>query len=100
MAGNLANHGYLCGIILKELAAGRVCEVTGGAVATIETYNDYKSREDRLIGRFGEVVHRGKDGMVALIATRDAPDWARRKIHETIWGCEEMTRWFIPEEKR
>jgi hypothetical protein len=99
MVGNIANHGYLPGMILKELNAGRHCEVTGSLVATIKTQEDYEKRRDRLIGRFGEVVNRNSDG-IALIATREMPEWARLKVHEVIWDCDEMLRWKVPEEQR
>jgi len=99
MVGNVANHGYLPGLILKEINAGRQCEVTGSIVATIKTRSDYESRRDRLIGKFGEVVHRNKDG-VALIATREIPEWACLMVHEKIWDCDEMLRWKVPEGER
>lgn len=96
---NPANIGYLPALVLKELAMGRSCEITGGLVATIKTHEDYKTREYRLMGKFGEVVARRQDG-TALIATRSPPEWAEKKIHSIIWDCEEMARWFIPVEQR
>lgn len=97
--GNVANHGYLPGLILKEINAGRSVEVTGSIVATIKTRSDYETHKYRLIGKFGEVVHRNKDG-IALIATRDLPEWARLKVHEVIWDCDEMLRWKVEEGER
>ena len=94
---NPANIGYLHGVIYKELSAGRPCEVTGSVVTTIENMNDYDKEFDRLVGKFGEVIHR-KDK--AFIATRDPPMWAREKIHSVIWDCEEMIRWEVPEDVR
>ena len=94
MVGNIANHGYLCGMVLKEINAGRSVEITGSLLATIKTHSDYENRKDRLIGKFGEVVHRNKDG-VALIATREMPEWACLKVHEVIWDCDEMLRWKV-----
>lgn len=99
MTGNVANHGYLPGMILKELKAGRSVEVTGSIVATIKTRSDYESRRSRLIGKFGEVVARNKDG-VALIATREMPEWACLMVHEKIWDCDEMLRWKVEEGER
>lgn len=99
MVGNVANHGYLCGMVLKEINSGRSVEITGSLVATIKTRSDYESRRDRLIGKFGEVVHRNKDG-IALIATRDLPEWAAMKVHEVIWECDEMLRWKVKEGER
>ena len=96
---NPANVGYLPGMILKEIAAGRSVEITGSIVATIKTRSDYESRRDRLIGKFGEVVHRNKDG-IALIATRDLPEWACILVHEKIWDCDEMLRWKVSVEER
>jgi hypothetical protein len=99
MAGNVANHGYLCALILKELAANRSVEVTGSLLATIKTRADYETRKYRLIGKFGEVVARNKDG-VALIATREMPEWACLLVHEKIWDCDEMLRWKVSVEER
>ena len=66
-------------------------------VTTISTIDDYNKNHERLIGKFGEVVHRsGK----SLVATRDPPMWAKEKIHKVIWDCEEMIRWEAPEEIR
>ena len=94
MVGNPANHGYLPGLILKELAANRSVEITGSLVATIKTRTDYETRRYRLIGRFGEVIKRNSDG-IALIATREIPEWACLKVHEVIWDCDEMLRWKV-----
>lgn len=94
MVGNPANHGYLPGMVLKELKSGRSVEITGSLVATIKTHSDYESRKDRLIGKFGEVVARNKDG-IALIATREMPEWACILVHEKIWDCDEMLRWKV-----
>jgi len=99
MVGNVANHGYLPGLILKEINAGRQCEVTGSIVATIKTRSDYESRRSRLIGKFGEVINRNKDG-IALIATREMPEWAATKLHEFIWDCDEMLRWKVSVDER
>jgi hypothetical protein len=95
--GNEANHGYLCGVILKELSSGRKCEITGSVVAKIENIGDYNKNKDRLIGKFGEVVSRTSR---SLIATRDPPPWAKKYIHEFIWFAEEMVRWEAPEDVR
>jgi hypothetical protein len=99
MTINLANVGYLPGMILKEIAAGRSVEVTGSLLATIKTRSDYEDRKYRLIGRFGEVVNRNKDD-VALIATREMPEWACLLVHEKIWDCDEMLRWKVSVEER
>jgi hypothetical protein len=93
--GNLANHGYLPSIVFKELAAGRQCEITGSMLVHIKNIEDYKSKKDKLIGKFGEVISR-THGNVALIATRSPPPWAEKKIDEVIWDCEEMIRWDVP----
>jgi hypothetical protein len=97
MAGNVANHGYLPGVVLKELDAGRICEITGSVVTTIKNMDDYNKNRDRLIGKFGEVINRKEK---SLIATRDPPMWAKEKIHSVIWECEEMIRWEAPEDVR
>ena len=97
MVGNEGNHGYLPGVILKELGAGRICEITGSVVTTIENIDDYHKNHERLIGKFGEVILR-KDRV--HIATRDPPMWAKEKIHSVIWECEEMIRWEAPEDVR
>lgn len=95
---NPANIGYLPAIILKELEAGRKCEVSGSIVARISTKKDYDDRKYRLIGKFGELSY-WKEG-VAMIFTRDPPDWAKRVIDDHIYDCDEMYRWFVPKEKR
>ncbi len=95
MVGNIANHGYLIGVIYKELSAGRTCEVTGSVVTIITDMEKLRKERERLIGKFGEVIHR-KDK--TLIATRDPPMWAREKIHKVIWDCDEMMRWEVTED--
>ena len=97
MVINPANIGYLPGVILKEISAGRTCEITGSVVTKIENINDYNKNHERLIGKFGEVINRKSK---SLIATRDPPMWAKEKIHEFIWDCEEMMRWEVPENMR
>ncbi len=97
MVGNIANHGYLPGIIIKELLAGRECEVTGSCLIHLKTMDDYVRNKPRLIGKFGEVVNRTN---VSFIATREPPEWAREIIHEFIWYCDPMIRWTVPEELR
>ena len=99
MPGITANHGYLKGIVIKELAAGRKCEITGGIFIQIDNREDYDRKKDKLVGKFGEVVARKSNG-VALIATRSPPPWAEKKIDEVIWDCEEMLRWDVPKEQR
>jgi hypothetical protein len=95
----VANIGYLPGLILKELSAGRKCELTGGICLSIDNREDYDRKKDKLTGKFGEVVARKSNG-VALIATRTPPPWAEKKIDEVIWDCEEMLRWDVPKEQR
>jgi len=92
---NQANIGYAKGIILKELNAGRKCEITGGVYIRIDNREDYDRKKDKLIGKFAEVVSRKSNG-TALIATRSPPPWAENKIDEVIWDCEEMIRWDVP----
>ena len=94
-----ANIGYLKGVILKELTAGRKCEIVGGICTQIENIEEYHKQKNRLIGKFGEVVSRKSDRTV-LIATRSPPTWAEKKIDEVIWDCEEMIRWDAPKEQR
>ena len=91
---NPANIGYLRGIVLKELSAGRKCEITGGVCTHIENKDDYNRKKDKLVGKFGEVVSRTQSGS-ALIATRAPPPWAEKKIDEVIWDCDEMLRWDV-----
>ena len=94
-----ANVGYLKGIVLKELAAGRKCEITGGILIHIDNHEDYTHKKEKLVGKFGEVVSRTQNN-VALIATRAPPAWAEKKIDEVIWDCEEMIRWDVLKELR
>ena len=94
MPGIIANHGYAKGIVLKELAAGRRCEIVGGVCIQINDRADYDRKKDKLIGKFAEVVSRKSDG-TALIATRAPPPWAEKKIDEVIWDCDEMLRWDV-----
>lgn len=96
---NQANIGYAKGIILKELNAGRKCEITGGVYIRIDNREDYDRKKDKLIGKFAEVVSRKSDG-TALIATRIPPPWAEKKIDEVIWDCDEMVRWDVPVDER
>lgn len=91
---NPANIGYLRGIVLKELSAGRRCEITGGVCIQINDREDYNKKKDKLIGKFGEVISRTPSN-VALIATRSPPSWAEKKIDEFIWDCDEMLRWYV-----
>ncbi|MFA5745640.1 MAG: hypothetical protein WCX79_00210 [Candidatus Paceibacterota bacterium] len=95
----VANIGYLPGIVLKELSAGRKCEIIGGVCLSIDNHEDYDRKKDKLVGKFGEVVARKSNGVV-LIATRSPPPWAEKKIDEVIWDCEEMLRWDVPKEQR
>ena len=99
MVGIPQNHGYLKGVVFKELVAGRKCDLTGSLVTTINDIEEYQRKKDRMVGKFGEVVHRKGDG-TALIATRAMPEWAERKLDEVVWECEEMLRWEVPEEFR
>jgi hypothetical protein len=99
MPGIVANHGYLCAVVFKELSAGRKCEITGSMLLRINNHEDYEKEKPRLVGKFGEVISRGNDN-VALIATRAPPPWAEKKIDEVIWDCEEMLRWDVPKEQR
>jgi len=88
-----ANIGYLKGVVLKELSAGRKCEITGGVYIHIDNCEDYELKKQKLIGKFGEVVTRNAES--AFIATRSPPPWAEKKIDEVIWDCEEMIRWDV-----
>ncbi len=92
---NIANIGYLKGVVIKELNSGRKCEITGGVYIRIDNREDYDRKKDKLIGKFAEVVSRKSDG-TSLIATRSPPPWAEKKIDEVIWDCEEMIRWDVP----
>jgi hypothetical protein len=96
---NPANVGYLPAIVLKEIRAGRKCEITGGVCVTIDGEEEYTRRRIYLLGRFGEIVNRRSDHG-AMIATRNPPPWAAEKIHQVIWDCPEMIRWDIPKEER
>ncbi len=93
MVGNPANTGYIKGLVLKELNAGRQCEITGSMLVHIKNFEDYKNKKERLIGKFGEVIARTP---ITIIATRAPPPWAEKKIDEVIWDCEEMIRWDVP----
>ena len=99
MPGIVANHGYLKGLVYKELIAGRKCEITGGILLHLNTIKDYEEKKQKMGGRFGEVISRTPSN-VALIATRSPPPWAEKKIDEVIWDCEEMLRWDVPENER
>ena len=99
MPGVPANHGYAKGVVLKELAAGRKCEITGGVYIQISNRADYGRKKDKLVGKFAEVVLRKPNG-TSLIATRTPPPWAEKKIDEVIWDCEEMIRWDVPANDR
>lgn len=68
------NVGYLPTMVMRELKAGRPCEITGGIVATVKTMEDYEIRKDRIRGKFGEIVQWRAD-RTALIATRPVPEW-------------------------
>ncbi len=93
MPGVQANHGYLSGIVFKELSAGRQCEITGSMLVHIKNFEDYKNKKEKLVGKFGEVIARTP---ITIIATRSPPPWAEKKIDEVIWDCEEMIRWDVP----
>ncbi len=99
MVLNPANVGYLPGLILKELKAGRIVEVTGSVFAIIKDRSDYEDRKHRLIGKFGETINRKRNGVVQ-IATREMPEWAAIKMHEVVWDCDEMLRWKVEEGER
>jgi hypothetical protein len=94
MVLNPANVGYLPGLIIRELKAGRTVEVTGSIFAIIKDRSDYKDRKYRLIGKFGEAINRKRNGVVQ-IATREMPEWAAIKMHEVVWDCDEMLRWQV-----
>ena len=95
---NVANTGYMKGVVLKELSAGRQCEITGSMLLHIKDLEEYKTKKEKLVGKFGEVISRGSG--TAYIATRTPPPWAEKKIDEVIWDCEEMIRWDVPKELR
>lgn len=95
-----ANIGYLPAIVYKELLAGRTVDITGGLLMRLTSLDEYQERKPRLHGKFGEVISWTPGGTKALIATRPPPQWAEQKIHETIWECESMQRWPVPEEYR
>lgn len=94
MPGNTANHGYLKGLAFKELSAGRECEITGSMLIHIKNLEEYKTKKERLVGKFGEVISRSSG--TSYIATRVPPPWAEKKIDEVIWDCDEMIRWDVP----
>lgn len=91
---NEANVGYLPAMILKEIKAGRSCEITGGIVAYIGKIEDYEQRKDRLLGKFGEIIQ-WTEHRKALIATRPMPSWAIKILDAHINEAPEMERWRI-----
>jgi hypothetical protein len=85
---------YLPSLVVKELLAGREVEITGGLYTHFKTAADYKQKKADLVGKFGEVIVRGK---VTKVATRNPPPWALQVIHDHIWERKEMENWKIPE---
>ena len=51
-----ANIGYLPPMVLKEIKAGRKCEVTGGYCRSIKSMEDYNLVKKYLTGKFGELI--------------------------------------------
>lgn len=92
MALSEANVGYLPAIVMKEIAAGRECEITGGLCVTIKTVEDYNHYRDRIRGKFGEVIH-WTPTKRALVATRVPPSWAIELLEKVIWDSPAMFRW-------
>ena len=86
------NVGYLPAIVMKEILAGRECEITGGLCTSIKTIEDYQRYRKRLRGKFGEIIQ-WTPSRRALIATRVPPAWAIDIIEEVIWNAPVMVRW-------
>jgi len=92
MTINEANVGYLPAIVMKEILAGRTCEITGGLYTNIKTIEYYKRNKERLSGRFGEIIQ-WTPGKKALIATRNTPKWAAELFEKVVWDAPVMFRW-------
>ena len=65
MPGITANHGYLKGIVIKELAAGRKCEITGGILIHIDNHEDYDRKKENLWESLVKLLHANQ--MVLLL---------------------------------
>jgi len=101
MAYNKANMGYIPAIVLKEIAAGREIEITGGAYAVIKNRKDYDDRKYRLIGLFGEIIGwKGKTTMIATRSISDCPEWVKEMVDQHSWDHPMMFRWQVPKEER
>lgn len=87
-----ANTGYLPAIVMKEILAGRECEITGGVCTTIKNVEDYKRQKPKIVGKFGEIIQ-WTPSRRALIATRVPPGWAVELLEKVIWDAPAMFRW-------
>jgi hypothetical protein len=91
---NEANIGYLPAMVLKEIKAGRKCELTGGVYLHVKDMAEYTRVLSKLRGKFGEVIQ-WKADRTALIATRAMPVWAIDAMEKELPKCEEMERWLM-----
>ena len=94
MVLNEANVGYLPAVVLKEIKAGRKCDVTGGVCRVILNMEEYEHVLSQLRGKFGEVIQ-WKTDRTALIATRQIPSWAIEVLEHHIYEADEMARWVL-----
>lgn len=93
-----ANVGYLPAIVMKELLAGRECEITGGLCTSIKNLEDYQRQKPKLSGKFGEIIQ-WTPTKRALIATRVPPSWAVEMLEKVIWDAPAMFRWVEVKDK-
>lgn len=91
---NEANIGYLPAVVLKEIKAGRKCEMTGGLCRSVKNMDDYNRLLPMMRGKFGEIIQ-WKADRTAMIATRVIPTWAIDVLEKELPKCEEMERWLM-----
>jgi len=91
---NEANVGYLPAMVLKEIKAGRKCEITGGLCRDVKTLEEYNRLLPQMGGKFGEIIQ-WKSDRTAMIATRAMPAWAVRVLELHIYEAQEMERWLL-----
>lgn len=91
---NDMNIGYLPAIVLKEIKAGRKCEIVGGLCRDVNTMDDYRRLRERMQGKFAEIIGWKKD-RTAQIATRNMPKWAIDALEKALETCPEMERWLM-----
>lgn len=91
---NEMNIGYLPAIVLKEIKAGRKCEIVGGLCRDVRNMEDYNRLLPMMRGKFAEVIGWKKD-KTAQIATRNIPGWAVNALETALATCPEMERWLM-----